>query len=223
MGQGPRTWTQINQGQLGGSIWVPFHLSTESLTPLKWPQRPDIAKKTGFVKFGLGCSWRVNRPLRYLSFDNIQTQGQLGSKINVKYVSRSRICVFSLLYDNEWKSFHCLFLRWSPIKTPRKCIFRTWKVVFVITEDKQPPPPPHKHILECLNFYWALTVLFPCSFFTNQVWERGGRECLKKCHKNFIVIFLITREKIHTSRYDLICDDSRQISFSFSDSYPGLD
>ena len=55
MGQGPRKWTQINQGQLGGTICVPFYLSRESLKPLKWPERPDIAKiKPGFVEFGLG-------------------------------------------------------------------------------------------------------------------------------------------------------------------------
>ena len=89
-------------GASGGIIWVPFHLSRESLKPLKWPERPDIAKiKPGFVEFGLGCSWRVHEPLQYLSFDNIQTLGQLGSEINVKCVRRSRNCVICLLYDNE--------------------------------------------------------------------------------------------------------------------------
>ena len=80
-------------GVVGGTILVPFHLSRESLKPLKWPERPDIAKiKPGFVEFGLGCSWRVHELLQYLSFDNIQTLGQLGSEINVKCVRRSRIC-----------------------------------------------------------------------------------------------------------------------------------
>ena len=89
-------------GAVGGTILIPFHLSRESLKPLKWPKRRDIAKiKPGFVEFGLGCSWRVHEPLQYLSFDNTQTLGQLGSEINVKYVTRSRICVFSLLYTNE--------------------------------------------------------------------------------------------------------------------------
>ena len=82
-------------GAVGGTIWVPFHLSRESLKPLKWPKRPDIAKiKPGFVEFGLSCSWRVHEPLQYLSFDNIQTLGQLGSEINVRYVRRERICLF---------------------------------------------------------------------------------------------------------------------------------
>ena len=80
-------------GAVGGTIWVPFYLSRESLKPLKWPERPDIAKiKPGFVEFGLSCSQRVHKPLQYLSFDNIQTLGQLGSEINVKCVRRSRIC-----------------------------------------------------------------------------------------------------------------------------------
>ena len=82
-------------GAVGGTILIPFHLSRESLKPLKWPERPDIAKiKPGFVEFGLGCSWRVHEPLQYLSFDNIQTLGQLGSEINVRYVRRERICLF---------------------------------------------------------------------------------------------------------------------------------
>ena len=89
-------------GIVGGAIWIPFHLSRESLKPLKWPERPDIAKiKPGFVEFGLGCSWRVHEPLQYLSFDNIQTLGQLGCEINVKCVRRSRNCVICLMYDNE--------------------------------------------------------------------------------------------------------------------------
>ena len=85
-------------GAVVGTTWVPFHSSRESLKPLKLPQRPDIAKiKPGFVGFGLGCSWRVHEHLQYLSLDNIQTVGQLGSEINVKCVRRSRICVFCLL------------------------------------------------------------------------------------------------------------------------------
>ena len=91
-------------GAVGGTIWVPFHLSSESLKPLKWP---DIAKiKPGFVEFGLGWSWRVHEMLQYLSFDNIETLGQLGCEINVKCVRRSRNCVICLLYDDQWKSFH---------------------------------------------------------------------------------------------------------------------
>ena len=102
LGQGPRKWTQINQGQFEGMILVPFHLSTESLKPLKWPQRPDIAKtKPGFVESGFGCFWRVHEPLQYFSFDNIQTLGQLGSEINAIYVRRPGICVFCLLCDND--------------------------------------------------------------------------------------------------------------------------
>ena len=78
------------------------NLSREPLKPLKLPERPDIAKiKPGFVQFGLGCSWRVHEPLKYLSFDNIQTLGQLGCEINVKCVRRSRNCVICLMYDNE--------------------------------------------------------------------------------------------------------------------------
>ena len=89
-------------GAVGGTILIPFHLSRESLKPLKWPERPDIAKiKPGFVEFGLGCSWRVHEPLQYLSFDNIQTLGQLGCEINVICVRRSRNCVICLMYDNE--------------------------------------------------------------------------------------------------------------------------
>ena len=77
-------------GAVGGTIWVPFHLSRESLKPLKWPKRPDIAKiKPDFVEFG--CSWRVHEPLQYFGFDNTQAIGQLSSDVNVKYVRRSRI------------------------------------------------------------------------------------------------------------------------------------
>ena len=89
-------------GVVGGTILVPFHLSRESLKPLKWPERPDIAKiKPGFVEFGLGCSWRVHEPLQYLGFDNTQAIGQLSSDVNVKYVRRSRNYVISLMCDNE--------------------------------------------------------------------------------------------------------------------------
>ena len=160
-------------GASGGIIWVPFHLSRESLKPLKWPWRPDIAKiKPGFVDFGLGWSWRVHEMLQYLCFDNIQTLGQLGSEINVKCVIRPRICVFCLLHDSEWNSFHCPFSCWLSIKTPRKCIFRTWNILFAITEDKR--PPPHKLILEFFHFYRRLTVLFPCVFFSPTKCESVG-------------------------------------------------
>ena len=70
----------------------------------------------------------------------------------------------------------------------------TWNILFAITVDRL---TPHKHILECLNFYWRLTVLFPCIFFHRpSVRAWGVEECPNKYHKNYIVIFLITGEKI---------------------------
>ena len=88
-------------GAVGGTIWIPFHIPRESLEPLYCPERLGISKiKPYFIEFGLGCFWRVHEPLKYLSFDNIQTLGQLTCEINVKCV-RSRNCVICLMYDNE--------------------------------------------------------------------------------------------------------------------------
>ena len=85
---------------------------------------------------------------------------------------------------------HRLFSCWLPIKTPRKRIYRTWNILFLITEDKQ---ISHKHILEYLYFYWRLTILFPRLFFHRQsIRAWGGQEGPKRCHKNCSVIFFNT-------------------------------
>ena len=70
----------------------------------------------------------------------------------------------------------------------------TWNILFAVIVDRL---TPHKHILECLNFYWRLRVLFPCIFFHWPSESVGEvRSVQKKTHKYYIVIFLITGEKI---------------------------
>ena len=163
-------------GAVGGTIWVPFHLSRESLKALKWPKRPDTAKiKPGFVEFGLSCSWRVHEPLQYLSFDNIETLGQLGSEIDVRYVEKiSPYKLLAVSCCNHW--IYVIFLFQSAVLDNR--------------EGLNPGT-------SCQNGFWIFKADLQnnllVNLFTRQVWE-GAR--VKSVPKNFLIFFSITDTKI---------------------------
>ena len=182
-------------GAVGETIWAPFHLSREYLKPLKWPKRPDIAQiKPGFVEFGLSCSWRVHEPLQYLSFYNIQTLGQLGSEINVRYVRRERICLFC--------STDPVGRKISPYKLLAVSCCNHWICIIFLFQsavlDNREGLNPGT---SCQNGFWIFKADLQnnllVNLFTRQVWEgarvRGVPDFFLK---NFLIFFSITDTQI---------------------------